>query len=407
MHIVGLDLGKIKSHACVAIDDGTIVSEKRIATSVASFEKFFAQFHPARILIEASNAAEWVAQCLEGLGHTVIVGDPRFAPMYAQFDRRIKTDARDARGLMQANRLGAFHHAHRRSEESRNIRARLLVRAGLVRTRTRMVVQLRSLLESRGIIVARCDVESFDRKLDGLQVDTALGLAIMPLIAQVTSINDVIAELDSELEQLAALHPVVARLDNVAGVGVVTALAFVTAIDDPKRFKNAREVASFFGFVPREFSTGERQHARGHTTKTGDSLTRGYLVQAAWSLRRSKRPEVAALQAWTAAVQKRRGAKVAISALTRRLIRILFAIWRDGSSFDPSKLQPPPTVDDDGRSSDNRDEHEQSRVQEARRTDGAVSDSDLNHAHPRRGTRSANKSVRRSFAPESSTTQRR
>lgn len=406
MYIVGLDLGKRKSHACVGLEDGTIVDNRALQTTKDSFAKFFDPYRPARILLEASTAAEWVARLLEGLGHEVIVGDPRFAPMYAQFDRRIKNDARDARGLMDANRLGAFHHAHRRSDEHRDLRARLLVRAGLVRTRTRLAVQVRALLESRGIVVARGDVEDFEDKLDGLEIDEAMGLAILPVIAQVTELNRVIADLDADLEVIAALHPAARRLDAVVGVGKITALAFVTAIDDPKRFENARQVASFFGFVPRERTTGGGKPHRLASTKTGDTLTRSYLIQAAWSIRRSKRAEVAALCAWAKEVESRRGKKVAVNALARKLVRILFAIWRDGSDFDPAALQQPLNVGDDGRSSDNRDEHETCRVPEARRPDGAVLDSDLNHAHPLSGTRSANKSVRRSFAPASTTTRR-
>jgi transposase len=405
MYIVGLDLGKRKSHATVGDKDGQIVASQRIVTSKESFATFFAPYTPARILIEASTAAEWVARHLEMLGHTVIVGDPRFAPMYAQFDRRIKTDARDARALFDANRLGAFHHAHRRSDERRDLRARLLVRAGLVRTRTRMAVQLRSLLESRGIIVAACDVENFTAKLEGLDVEPGVGLAILPVVAQIDLLNTQLAEIDEELEILAALDPVAHRLDDVVGVGKITALAFVAAVDDPKRFENARQVASFFGFVPRENSTGQREHHRFGSTKTGDTLTRSYLVQAAWNIRRSKKPEVEGLRAWADEVERRRGAKVATNALARRLVRILFALWRDGSTFDLSKLKTPLHVDD-GRSSDNRDEHGTKRVPSARAIDGAVDDSDLNHAHPPRRTRSANKSMRRSSAAASTSTRK-
>jgi len=61
----------------------------------------FAERPTARILIEASTESEWVAQCLEALGHEVIVADPNYAPMYAQRSRRVKTDRRDAEALAQ------------------------------------------------------------------------------------------------------------------------------------------------------------------------------------------------------------------------------------------------------------------------------------------------------------------
>jgi transposase len=151
------------------------------------------------------------------------------------------------------------------------------------------------------------------------------------------ALNDTIEELDVELATTAQANPVAVRMDEVTGVGVLTALAFIVAIEDPSRFENARQVASYMGFVPRESSSGEQLH-RGRTTKTGDGMARAYLVQAAWSIYRSKRPEAAPLRLWMAGVEARRGKKVAVTALARRLVRILYALWRDGSRFDVNQL---------------------------------------------------------------------
>ena len=69
----------------------------------------------------------------------MIVADPNFAPMYATRDKKIKTDKRDARALCEACRLGAYRPAHRTSECQRKIRAQLLVRSTLVRTRSKYI----------------------------------------------------------------------------------------------------------------------------------------------------------------------------------------------------------------------------------------------------------------------------
>ena len=61
---------------------------------------------PAQVLPEAGTESEWVARHLESLGHRVVVADPNYAPMYATRSRRIKTDKRDARTLMEVCRLG-------------------------------------------------------------------------------------------------------------------------------------------------------------------------------------------------------------------------------------------------------------------------------------------------------------
>jgi hypothetical protein len=104
----------------------------------------------ARILLEASTESEWVARCLERLGHEVIVADPNFAPMYATRTRKIKTDRRDARALAEACRLGAYRPAHRLSDAQRYVRGRLTVRDALVRTRTQYISVIRALLRQHG-----------------------------------------------------------------------------------------------------------------------------------------------------------------------------------------------------------------------------------------------------------------
>src|SRR5262245_4762362 len=117
MLIVGLDLGKRKSQVAVVDSSGTIVEEARLSTSKEALAAWFGKRPKPQVLIEASTSSEWVAKYLESLGCVVIVADPRFGPMYARRDKKVKTDKRDARALANALRLGAYQAAHRRSLE--------------------------------------------------------------------------------------------------------------------------------------------------------------------------------------------------------------------------------------------------------------------------------------------------
>jgi transposase len=92
-----------------------------------------------RILRESSSESEWVATCLEDLGHEVIVADPNFAARYGTRTRRIKTDRRDVAALAETNRTGVYRPAYRVSSGQRAIRQRLLVRDQLVRMRTQLI----------------------------------------------------------------------------------------------------------------------------------------------------------------------------------------------------------------------------------------------------------------------------
>ena len=126
---------KGESQICIITPTGEVL-ERRIATRRERFAEVLGERPRARVLIEASTESEWVARCLEELGHEVVVADPNFAPMYATRSRKVKTDRRDARALAEACKLGAHRPAHRTSEKQRHIRARLAVRQALVRTRT-------------------------------------------------------------------------------------------------------------------------------------------------------------------------------------------------------------------------------------------------------------------------------
>src|SRR5947207_1194200 len=101
MDTIGVDLHKRETQLCIGQADGSI-TEQRIVTSRERFTAVLGHRPPARILVEASTESEWVACHLESLGHEVIVADPNYAPMYATRARRVKTDRRDARTLMEA-----------------------------------------------------------------------------------------------------------------------------------------------------------------------------------------------------------------------------------------------------------------------------------------------------------------
>ena len=101
------------------------------------------------------------------------------------------------------------------------------------------------------------------------------------------------------------------------------------------RFSSAGQVSAAIGLVPREDSSAERRH-RGHITKAGPRELRSLLVQAAWACWRSKASGT--LRAWVERLAGRRGKRIAVVALARRLSRILFALWRDQSVFDAATL---------------------------------------------------------------------
>jgi transposase len=117
MLYAGIDVHKRCTQICIEEENGTLY-ERRILTERHRLMEEFGNRPKMRILLEAATESEWVARCLEGLGHEVIVGDPNYAPMYAQRSRRVKTDKRDARALLEACKLRAYKVAHRCSSKA-------------------------------------------------------------------------------------------------------------------------------------------------------------------------------------------------------------------------------------------------------------------------------------------------
>ena len=297
MEIMGIDVHKSESQICIITRTGEVL-EQRVATRPQRFAEVLGKRPRARVLIESSTESEWVARCLESLGHEVVVADPNFAPMYATRSRKVKTDRRDARALAEACQLGAYREAHRTSERQRHVRARLTVRESLVRTRAKYISLVRALLRQRGLRVGTGTPDHFAERVERLSLPGQILSEVAPLLAILLQVNKQIAFLDHLIEEVGRQQAAVRRLRTLPSIGPVTAAAFVAALDDDaSRFGSAHQVESYLGLVPREMSSGEVQR-KGRITKAGDGRVRWLLVQAAVTTLRLKKPETAALHLW-------------------------------------------------------------------------------------------------------------
>jgi transposase len=337
MDTIGLDLHKRESQLCIGRDDGS-VEERRIATSRERFTAVLGEQPKARVLVEASTESEWVARHLETLGHEVIVADPNFAPMYATRSRRTKTDRRDARTLMEACRLGAYRPAHRLSDARRHVRAELAVREALVRTRTRYIALAKALVRRDGLRVAASEAHLVAKRIAALELSDALSAELLPLFEVLVPINEQIAAADRRIAALARTDAAMALLATAPSIGPITASAVVATVDDITRFASAHHFEAFLGLVPGERSSGEKRRI-GRITKAGNSRVRYLLVEAGWRILRAKDPETATLRAWGLRIAERRGKRIAVVAIARRLAGILYAMWRDQQPYDRTKLR--------------------------------------------------------------------
>lgn len=342
MDFIGYDLGKVSSQVCIITEDGEMI-ERRIKTDREHIYQLLGSRPPAKLLIESSTESEWVARYLEEIGLEVVVADPNFSPMYATRSRRVKTDKRDARTLAEACRLGAYRPAHRTSDRQRHVRAQLAAREVMVRTRSRYTSLVSTLVRRDGLRIKSGYAPTFLKRLSRVHLSDELSEEVAPLLILLHGLNAEIKQADARLAKLAEDDDVIARLCTVPGVGPVTATSFVSTLDDHARFAGAKQARAYLGLVPSEYSSGERQQ-RGHISKAGPSRARGMLVEAAWCILRKRNSTNAALHDWAAGIAARRGSRVAVVALARKLAGILYAMWRDSTCFAACALQSEETV---------------------------------------------------------------
>ena len=250
----------------------------------------------------------------------------------------MKTDKRDAQALAQACRLGAYRPAHRTSEEQRHVRALLAARESLVRTRVRFVALVQAVLSRESFRVSTGTTKCFSARVEDLELPEHLLIEIKPLLSMLGPLNEQIQALDARLDEIARTDVRVRRVMTMPPIGPVTAVSFVATLDDAGRFRGAHQLEAYLGLVPREWSSSEKKR-RGRITKAGNARMRWLLVEAAWRvLTHMRRPETQALREWAERIARRRGKRVAVVALARKLSGILYAMWRDGSAYEPGKL---------------------------------------------------------------------
>jgi len=222
---------------------------------------------------------------------------------------------------------------HIPSTTSREWKALSTSREALVKARTHLISTIRSYVRSRRSGTLRATPESLPPKVRSALHESEAGLPehIERILVVLETLNAQIAAAAKELAEIAEKNELTHRLMTVPGVGPVTAIRFVAALDQVDRFPNGAYVASYLGLIPGENTTGYRTK-RTRLTKAGAPAVRWALGQAAWSvfLQRKESP----MGRWAKQVAQRRGRQVAITALARKLSQVLYALWRDGTSYD-------------------------------------------------------------------------
>lgn len=335
---VGLDVHK-KTYSLTALCDGVIIKRDTLKADpnilIAYLKKRFGSGE-IKTAYEAGFCGFHLHRALEAAGIDNIVVH---AAAIEVSNDRVKTDKRDSLKIATHLSQGRLKGISVPSVEREDFRTITRLRTTFCQEKVRIACQIKSLLFLHGLIACNDEKkvsEKWIKNLSKFQVTPGVKFALEQFANMWLEFNKKIKEIDSKLKQQAIEDNKIDKVyQSSPGIGPTSARILANELGDLSQFQNERTLASYIGFTPSEYSSGE--HTRqGHITKQGKPILRKILVQAAWiAIRHDK--ELCYLFEGIAA---RAGGKRAIVAIARRLIVRIRACFRDQKLYEPQEIKP-------------------------------------------------------------------
>ena len=248
---VGLDVSQKTTSVCVVDKDGRRRWRGQCQSSPVELARIIERRagNDACIGIETGAMTPWLFHELRSRNLNVICIDARHAKAALQMQLN-KTDQNDAEGLAQIMRTGWYRTVHVKSFDTHRIKALLGARLQLVGMATKMSNHIRGILKTFGMLPGAVRGKPFARKVETLVADHPdIALIVQPMLTVWMDLRKQITAFDKAVQAIAKDSPTCRLLMSVPGIGPVTVLAYVSAIEDPKRFSKSRSVAAHLGPV--------------------------------------------------------------------------------------------------------------------------------------------------------------
>jgi transposase len=280
MLLIGCDFHPSWQQVCWTDTETGETEEQKLVHTPGEVEKFYRRFAaPARIGMESTGNCQWFVELVTGLGHELWIGDA--ARIRASEVRQQKHDRRDAQLLLRLLIEERFPRIWTPSSQQRDHRQLLIHRYKLVRIRAQVKNGLQHLALNRGVQKKRrLWSEAGQKVLCAIALPPWANRRREDLLKLLSTLDGQIALLDRAVIEAAQGNDQARLLMSQPGVGPITSLAFVLTMGDVKRFPRGKQVASYLGLIPREYSSGGQQRL-GSISKQGNRFLRMLLVEAA------------------------------------------------------------------------------------------------------------------------------
>jgi transposase len=336
---IGIDIGKDVLHLVGFDHDGRITLRRKIKrlALVSTFEAL----SPCIVGMEACLSAHFVSRTLRKLGF-----EPRIIPAkYTKpFIKGQKNDYNDAEAIAEAALRPNLNLVAEKTQAQLDLQALHRVRSRLVSRRTATINQIRAFLIEQGIAV-RTGSRALRNSLFAIlknradEISPRMSAIIIDLHDDWSALDDRIARISTEIEEMSQQEENCRRLMSVPGIGPIISTAMVAAIGTGEAFDRGRDFGAWLGLVPRQFSTGGST-ILGRISKRGSRYLRTLFVQAAHIIMmRPKNWERFSFGPWLAEATKRMHKNKAAAALANKLARIAWSILRHGKGFDAHRIE--------------------------------------------------------------------
>ena len=334
---IAVDLAKDVFQVAYGDGQGRVLSRQRIASRRA-FALQLGQWRDVTVVMESCATAHYWGRECRRLGLRVRLLPAQHVGAYR---RRNKTDAADAEALLEAARNAQIKDVPVKNETQQMVMAVHAMREGWKAARTARINALRGHLLGFGQSIPLGAEKAIAQASACIEhVPLALHSLLHQLLDEISDLSQRMVDAERQIIALNKQNPAAMHLQQISGIGPLTASALTASAVDAKHFKSGRQLAAWLGLTPREHSSGSNRHL-GRISKRGDVYVRMLLVHGARSALsvalalRNKSPEkLNRIQFWVSQLHDRIGMHKAIVAMANKLARICWAMWTHGDCYD-------------------------------------------------------------------------
>ena len=331
--LLGIDLAKNVFQLHGVDNQGTPVLRRRV-TRTKLLETII-HLPSCTIVMEACGGAHYWCRKFMAMGHKTKLISPQFVKPFVKTN---KSDRNDAEAICEAASRPSMRYVSAKTIEQQDMQAIHRIRSRLIAERTCLVNQIRGLLAEYGIVVSQ-GLSKIRKALPEILEDAENELShlgrqlFFDLYEQMGELTQKIEDYDKKLEAVFKSNDACQKISHIEGIGIISATALVSAIGDPKVFKNGRHFSAFLGLVPRQSSSGNKEKLLG-ISKRGDRYIRALLIQGAHTVLRWVGSKEDRRSQWIKNLKERIGTNKAAVAIANKNARIVWALLAKNQCYE-------------------------------------------------------------------------